>query len=134
MQCGPSVAGRKPPVQAGGFAGTNTGQRKRSLPAVRNSTVGQAERWHAGVDTAFLVYDTQPLLRIGTQAAFYNDLFSHVVMELLANSVSFLLSATTPNCIRGYPVQFLSCAFVFFVVVIFLLNHLYQVALLACQQ
>ena len=53
------------PVQAGGIADAHAGQRNRSLPAVRSSTVGQAERWHAEVDPAFSVYDAQPLLRVG---------------------------------------------------------------------
>jgi len=79
------------------LAGTHAGQRERSLHAVRSSTVGQAERWHAGVDTAFLVYDTQPLLRAGTQGRLYDVLFRYVVMRSLVSSVSFLLSTPTPN-------------------------------------
>ena len=63
------------PVQAGGIAGAHAGQGERRLPAVRSSTVGQAERWHAGVATAFSAYDTQPFLLVGTQTLFNNDLF-----------------------------------------------------------
>jgi len=44
-------------------------------------------------------------------------------LKSTAFSDSFLLSATTPNCIRGYPVLFLSCAFVIFVVGFFLLDY-----------
>ena len=91
------------PVQAGGLAGTHAGQKIRSLHAVRSSTVGQAERWHAGVDPAFSVYDAQPLLRVGTQAEFYNDLFRYVVMGSLASSVSFLLSDANPELYSGLP-------------------------------
>jgi len=80
LRVGPDViraerSEQETPVPAVGIAGAHAGHREQRLHTVRSSTVGQAERWHAGVATAFSAYDTQPFLLVGTQALFNNDLF-----------------------------------------------------------
>ena len=121
MQSGPSVASRKPQFKRAESQALTQGKESEGFPP---SAAAPSDKPSGGTRELLLHSQLMILSRscwLAHRPCLIMTCF--VVMESSVCSDSFLLSSTTPNCIRGYPELFswntklISCVFVLFVVV-----------------